>query len=83
MTEAFHRLRERDQEVLALSVWDELRPREAAVVLGITAATYSLRLHRAKQRLQKELSRTGHALGEAPVKSRPRTGAQPNEARNG
>lgn len=56
---ALARLKPADQEVLALTVWEELRPREAATVLGISAARFSVRLHRAKQRLRKEMGRSG------------------------
>jgi len=52
---AFARLRPADQETLALVVWDGLAPREAARVVGIPVARFSVRLHRAKQRLRHEL----------------------------
>ena len=57
---AFNRLTEADREILSLTAWEELKPREAAPVLGITTALFSVRLHRAKQRLRKELERGGH-----------------------
>ncbi|MGH2604289.1 MAG: RNA polymerase sigma factor, partial [Dehalococcoidia bacterium] len=56
---AFNRLKASDREVLSLVVWEELKPREAARVLGIPAARFSVRLHRAKQRLRKEIERGG------------------------
>lgn len=62
---AFVALRERDREVLALISWEGLDVREAALVMDCTAPVFSLRLHRARQRLLKELRRTGHSLGEA------------------
>ncbi|HVY77121.1 MAG TPA: RNA polymerase sigma factor [Solirubrobacterales bacterium] len=62
---AFAALRERDREVLSLIAWDGLRVREAATVMGCTSAVFSLRLHRARGRLLKELKRSGHSLGEA------------------
>jgi RNA polymerase sigma factor (sigma-70 family) len=62
----FNRLKSSDREALALVAWEELRPREAAHVLGITAARFSLRLHRAKQRLRKELAAAGHEEAGAP-----------------
>jgi RNA polymerase sigma-70 factor (ECF subfamily) len=61
---AFAALRERDREVLTLVAWDGLRVPEAAAVMDCTSATFSIRLHRARQRLLKELKRTGHSLGE-------------------
>src|SRR4029453_18207670 len=48
---ALQRLSATDQEVLALAAWEDLRPREAAVVLGVSPAWYRVRLHRAKRRL--------------------------------
>lgn len=52
---AFNRLSESDRDVLSLIVWDGLAPREAAAVLGIAAPRFSVRLHRAKQRLRQLL----------------------------
>ncbi len=74
---AFAALRESDREVLTLIAWDGLRVREAAAVIGCTGAVFSIRLHRARQRLLKELGRSGHSLGEAkeqpPLVERPGT----------
>lgn len=61
---AFARLGERDRETLSLVAWDGLEAREAAVVVGCSAAVFSLRLHRARRRLRKELAATGHSLGQ-------------------
>ncbi len=61
---AFGALSAGDREVLALVSWDGLAPREAATVLGCSAATFSLRLHRARKRLLKELEARGHSFGE-------------------
>jgi RNA polymerase sigma factor (sigma-70 family) len=52
---AFRALSEPDQEVLSLVTWEELTPAEAAEVLGIPVARFSVRLHRAKQRLRTRL----------------------------
>ncbi len=73
---AFAALGPRDREVLALVAWDGLKPREAARVMGCTAAAFSLRLYRARRRLLKELESHGHLLGEASKRSQlqPRTG---------
>ncbi len=59
--EAFNSLSAPDREVLALIAWDELRPREAAAVLGISAARFSVRLHRAKARMRKKVEAAGHS----------------------
>lgn len=61
---AFAALPDRDREILALVAWEGLAPREGAQVLGCSAATFSLRLHRARRRLSKELAANGHSSGE-------------------
>lgn len=70
---AFGALPERDREILTLVAWEGLAPREGAQVLGCSAATFSLRLHRARRRLSKELVANGHSSGED---IRPRAHAQ-------
>ena len=62
---AFNRLRPGDRELLSLVVWEELTPSEAAQALGIPTAKFSVRLHRAKKRLRKELAGAGHVEDEA------------------
>lgn len=79
---AFNRLSAADQEVLALTVWEELKPREAAVVLGISPAVYSLRLHRAKQRLRKAATRLGHGSDRESKTSAALVSVRPKEARH-
>jgi RNA polymerase sigma-70 factor, ECF subfamily len=78
---AFASLSPGDREVLALVSWDGLAPREAGAVLGCSAATFSLRLHRARKRLLKELEIRGHSFSERAAGSvtQPRPGA--SEAR--
>jgi RNA polymerase sigma factor (sigma-70 family) len=53
---AFGELSPGDQQVLSLVAWDELTPAEAADVLSIPVARFSVRLHRAKQRLRNHLA---------------------------
>lgn len=48
---AFDRLTASERETLALVAWDGLQPREAAAVLGCSAATFAVRSHRARRRL--------------------------------
>jgi RNA polymerase sigma-70 factor, ECF subfamily len=58
--EALHALltlSEWEREALLLLHWEGLQNREAAVVLGCPAALFTLRVHRARQRLARELSR--------------------------
>jgi RNA polymerase sigma-70 factor, ECF subfamily len=53
---AWAELRDGDREVLALIAWEELSVAEAARVLGCPAAVFSVRLHRARRRLERLLS---------------------------
>ncbi len=57
-------LSERDQEALRLAEWDQLTPHEAAIVLGITVASFKVRLHRARKRFA---ARLAQAHAEHPV----------------
>jgi len=52
---AFTTLGERDREVLRLATWDELSAAEAAYVLGVTKLAFTVRLHRARRRLERAL----------------------------
>jgi RNA polymerase sigma-70 factor (ECF subfamily) len=52
---AMRQLPEADREVLLLDAWEELRPAEIAVVLGIPVETARSRLHRARRRLRAAL----------------------------
>jgi RNA polymerase sigma-70 factor (ECF subfamily) len=54
--EAWAQLSERDREVLALVAWEELTVRDAARALGCPAAVFSVRLHRARKRLERRLA---------------------------
>jgi RNA polymerase sigma factor (sigma-70 family) len=66
---AFERLAEPEREVLRLVAWDGLDTREAAVVLGCSAAAFRVRLHRARRRLAKHLEAAGHAPVERPARA--------------
>jgi RNA polymerase sigma-70 factor (ECF subfamily) len=65
---AFQRLNESEREALRLIAWDGLDTREAARVLGCSAAAFRVRLHRARRRLAKHLEATGHSLHERPIR---------------
>ena len=69
---AFAALGARDREVLALTAWDGLKPAEAGKVMGCSAATFSIRLHRARRRLLKELESSGHSFVESGEHCSPR-----------
>ncbi|MEU6074924.1 RNA polymerase sigma factor [Micromonospora sp. NPDC047074] len=63
---ALARLDEMDREVLMLTVWEGLEPREAASVLRVSPATFRTRLSRARARLRglvgDDLGPPGHVL---------------------
>jgi RNA polymerase sigma-70 factor, ECF subfamily len=48
-------LSQRDREVLTLVAWLDLAPKDAAQVVGCTPATFLVRLHRARRRLERAL----------------------------
>lgn len=55
LAEALERIPAADRELLRLWAWEELAPREIAVVLDITPNAASIRLHRALKRLRAAL----------------------------
>jgi RNA polymerase sigma-70 factor, ECF subfamily len=55
---AWEQLADTDREVLSLIVWEELPVRDAARVLGVPASVFSVRLHRARRRLERHLLHT-------------------------
>lgn len=58
------RLPESDREVLMLVSWDGLDPNEAAQALGCSKATFTVRLHRARRRLERELAKDVPAMAD-------------------
>lgn len=60
---ALERLADRDREVLELSAWEELEPREIAVVLGISDVAVRSRLSRARSRLREVVAESGNDRG--------------------
>ena len=57
LADALARLPEADREVLRLWAWEQLEPREMALVLNSTPNAVSLRLSRAKKKLAAQLER--------------------------
>lgn len=57
---ALDRLTPSEHEALTLVAWEGLDITRAARAAGCTKATFSVRLHRAKRRLMKELAPPGH-----------------------
>ncbi len=64
--QALDQLGERDREVLELSEWEGLEPREIAVVLGTSAVAARARLSRARSRLRRELGHDPRLGGHVP-----------------
>jgi RNA polymerase sigma factor (sigma-70 family) len=65
-----------DQEVLALQIWEGLSGREAAAVLGISRAAYSMRATRARRRLAAAISPEASDPEPAPAVRVARTGQE-------
>jgi RNA polymerase sigma-70 factor (ECF subfamily) len=57
--EAWEHLRPADREVLALVAWEQLTIADAARALGCSAPVFSVRLHRARRRLERLLAVAG------------------------
>lgn len=55
LADALEALPEADRELIRLWAWEQLAPREIALVLGVSANAVSIRLHRVKQRLKELL----------------------------
>jgi len=62
--EALAALEEAEREVLLLSAWEGLSSRQAAAVLGTSAAAFRMRLGRARRHLRRSMADAG--LGEVP-----------------
>ncbi|WP_107062655.1 RNA polymerase sigma factor [Streptomyces hygroscopicus] len=55
-----------DRELLTLVAWHGLAPRQAARVLGCSTATFSVRLHRARRRLERAVDEVGLSRDPSP-----------------
>ena len=62
--EAWEQLSVGDREVLALVAWEELSVADAARALGCSAPVFSVRLYRARRRLQRLVAQE-HSLSSA------------------
>ncbi|MEV4513579.1 sigma-70 family RNA polymerase sigma factor [Dactylosporangium sp. NPDC049525] len=60
---ALGRLSEDDREVLTLTAWHGLSARDAARVVGCSTATFFVRLHRARKRLQDAIAPASRRTG--------------------
>jgi RNA polymerase sigma factor (sigma-70 family) len=68
---ALARLTESDREILCLVAWDGLTSAQAGKVLGCSAGTFRVRLHRARQRLAEELGKRPGGSGQDPDETPP------------
>src|SRR5256885_3681975 len=59
--QALDRLPPAEREALTLVAWDGLDVRAGAIAAGCSRATFSVRLHRARRRLMKELGLSRHS----------------------
>jgi DNA-directed RNA polymerase specialized sigma24 family protein len=62
LTRALAALPEQDREILMLTAWEGLAPREIARVMGTSANIVRIRLHRARVRVKKDLGLNEDAL---------------------
>lgn len=63
MLDAVARLRPEDQEILQLTVWEELPHARVAEVVGTSAHAITQRLHRITKQLARDLHRPGRRIG--------------------
>jgi RNA polymerase sigma-70 factor (ECF subfamily) len=57
LTAALATLAERDREALMLVAWDGLEHRVAATVMGCSTGAFTVRVHRARRKLERALAR--------------------------
>jgi RNA polymerase sigma-70 factor (ECF subfamily) len=55
VSDAVHRLKPTDREIVMLDVWEDLSRQEIAEVMGMTRAAIDQRIHRAYQKLARSL----------------------------
>lgn len=63
-------LRERDQEVLRLAAWEELPHAEIAVLIGCSENAVAIRIHRARQRLEKAVAKMNNSFNQRTTKQK-------------
>jgi len=63
VAEALARLSVNDREAITLIAWDGLTPAQAARVMGTTAGSFRVRLHRVRRRLERDLRSPSPARG--------------------
>jgi RNA polymerase sigma-70 factor (ECF subfamily) len=76
-------LSEKDREVLTLTAWDGLAPRDAARVVNCSAPAFLVRLHRARRRLARAVEAAGEPVTEPePVRATGRPEPEPYPVRD-
>ncbi|WP_329230475.1 sigma-70 family RNA polymerase sigma factor [Streptomyces sp. NBC_01460] len=73
---AFGTLSDADQEVLRLTLWEDLPASQAAKVLGCNVGTFQVRLHRSRKRLRKALASTSVDESDVRFTTAPQTGGR-------
>jgi RNA polymerase sigma factor (sigma-70 family) len=63
---ALGRIGDGDREILLLAAWERLSAREMAVVLGCSENAAAIRLHRARQRLRREVEKESSVADRRP-----------------
>jgi RNA polymerase sigma-70 factor (ECF subfamily) len=66
---ALAELSEQDREILTLTAWEGLAPREIARVMGVSSNIVRIRLHRARTRLKRELGLADDALSPSALRA--------------
>jgi len=65
---ALARLSDDDRELLSLLAWHNLSTREAARIIGCSTATFFVKLHRARKRLEQALTGAQQVARRGPIK---------------
>jgi len=65
---ALARLSDDDRELLSLMAWHSLSTREAARIVGCSTATFFVKLHRARKRLEQALTGAQQVARRGPIK---------------
>ena len=66
---ALAELSEQDREIVTLTAWEGLAPREIACVMGTSANVVRIRLHRARARIKRQLDIPNEALPRSAIQA--------------
>jgi RNA polymerase sigma factor (sigma-70 family) len=70
--DALGRLRDADQELLRLAVWEELPHRGIGQIIGCSESSVAVRLHRARNRLGREIEKETRRTGQPDMRGQHR-----------